>query len=262
MRFLKITVIAVLLVVVVFSFTACGDKTETYTDLSGKWQYTTATEDGIVFATLTEYLGDDANVVIPATIKDKEGMPVIVNALGEGLFVKYNEKGVYTDNNSLVTVTIDPASMIEVIPYRAFYCCRKLTSVTFNENKLTKIMDFAFYGCSSLTEITITKNVNALGGYTFRECTSLNKVVILSEITVKAGDNKLAIPSIGDKCFYCLDPEASDDDQYFIKDDLKIYVKDVSLYNRDVIEANRKALRTNDYKYWMNYEGHLALLEA
>ena len=108
------------------------------------------TEDGFNYAvtldsegnkciTITGYIGETTNLVIPSTI----------NVGGEELPVKE-------------------------ICVNAFYGCTSLTSVTFAENsQLESIGEYAFSYCTSLTSIYIPNSVTFIGNNAFSGCTSL-----------------------------------------------------------------------------------------
>ena len=78
------------------------------------------------------------------------------------------------------------ASSVTRIGSRAFFECRSLTQITFEQpSSVTSIGDSAFYGCSSLTQITIPSSVTSIGDYAFRECSSLTQITIPSSINTK-----------------------------------------------------------------------------
>ena len=238
MKKLILVIAACLIIVSLFTFCSCAVKDNSVESADGMWRYV---ENGDGTITLTETLGMEQELVIPATVDGKR-----VSAISEKFFVIINDgskkkklKDTYSDNNILEKVVFE-AKLTE-IPNMAFYLCRKLKDVYFPET-LEKIGAFAFYGCSSLEDIAIPKSCNSIGEYAFRECGALKDVYLESE----------KIVDIGDKCFYMVNEKASGDDQYYIIDGLKIHVRDVD-YSIETLEALRKKTRNNSYKYWQEY---------
>ena len=245
--FIKILVIVVMIFSLSLSLVACGDKTVYYTDLTGDWEFI-IDENGK--ATLTAYKGKKGDVIIPASVVHTSGEAYDVLWLADGLFIAYTDKGIYTENKTLTSVSFSADCLVEEIPYRAFYMCTTLSSVSFN-NEIKEIKDFAFYGCISLQSIEITKYISSLGAYTFLRCNALKDVYIYSDFLPST--NELNIPKIGDRCFFCVDDTKKDDSQYYVSKDLKIHVKDISAYDEDLINAHKKKTKSPDYKYWNYY---------
>ena len=199
--------------------------------------------------TLDEYLGDAAEVIVPAKI-DVDGTEIAVTKLGDEAFRKiddgkgkWRDRETYAKNLTLKKITIEEG--VTSIGGMAFYLCSELNEVNLPES-MESIGDFAFFGCASLQSITLPKNVNYIGAYSFRACENLKTVNVLAEA---------ALPKIGDKAFYLVDNNSSDDDQYYIIPNLKINVpaSAIGLYDADAIEANRKQTKKNDYRYWTDY---------
>ena len=95
-------------------------------------------------ATITGYLGDDAEVVIPEKI---DGL--VVDSIGTEAF---------RGNEHITSVTMPDT--IEAIGPHAFYWCASLEDVTLS-SQLTTIGSWAFAHCGSLSEITIPKTVTS-----------------------------------------------------------------------------------------------------
>ncbi|MDE5765418.1 MAG: leucine-rich repeat domain-containing protein [Ruminococcus sp.] len=163
---------------------------------------TVSTEDGFKFevysdhAVLAKYSGEDADIVIPATVS---GVPVTI--IGERVF----------EYCSLLTSVNIPDST-KIIGKYAFSCCQILTSVnipdsvtTIGDNafeltslisvdipdSVTSIGNEVFRNCSSLTSVDIPDSITSIGASTFEDCTSLTSVNIPSSVT-----------TIGDSAFY------------------------------------------------------------
>ena len=68
-----------------------------------------------------------------------------------------------------------------IIPYRAFYNCSGLTSITI-PGGVTSIGNYAFYNCSGLTSITIPGSVTSIGNYAFSGCNGLTNITIPNSV--------------------------------------------------------------------------------
>ena len=71
---------------------------------------------------------------------------------------------------------------VEKIGDKAFYECKKLTSVTIPDN-VTTIGNLAFTYCSALTSVTIPNSVTTIGRSVFYFCGSLTSVTIPDKVT-------------------------------------------------------------------------------
>lgn len=89
----------------------------------------------------------------------------------------------YTGSDSEVTIPskIDNKP-VTFIGERAFYQCKRLTSVTI-PNSITSIGDYAFYGCTHLTSVTIPHTVTSIGESAFDGCTHLKSITIPRSVT-------------------------------------------------------------------------------
>ena len=75
--------------------------------------------------------------------------------------------------SSIKSVTITGG----IIPYRAFYNCSGLTSITIPDG-VTNIGNYAFYNCSGLTSVTIPDGATSIGNYAFSGCNGLTNITI------------------------------------------------------------------------------------
>ena len=116
-------------------------------------------------------------VVVPSSIT-VEGQEYTVTSIGEKAF--YNCR-------KLTSVTIP--NSVTSIGKSAFYRCSGLTSVTI-PNSVTIIRDWAFYDCECLRFITIPSAVTSIGEWAFYFCISLTSVTIPNSVT-----------SIGERAF-------------------------------------------------------------
>ena len=70
----------------------------------------------------------------------------------------------------------------DVIGDKAFYYCRRLTSLTLPDG-ITSIGYCAFYGCSGLTSLTLPDGITSIGSWAFRDCSGLTSLTIPAGIT-------------------------------------------------------------------------------
>lgn len=116
--------------------------------------------------TITGYVGEDTEIVIPSEI---EGLPVY--NIGDNAF----------DGCSKLNNVVVPSS-VKKIGQRAFCDCYALTSVTLNEG-LETLGSEAFMECTRLESIEIPDSVTNLGGNIFEYCLSLKNVKFPEGIT-------------------------------------------------------------------------------
>ena len=160
----------------------------------------------VATGTITDYIGSEAEVVIPEEIYG----------------VKVTEIGyhAFSYRTSLTSVTIPDS--VTTIGWMAFEGCTSLTNVTIPDS-VTTIQSEAFFNCTSLTEIkvsesnksytsvdgvlfskdkktlisypagkkansyTVPSSVTVIREYTFSNCTSLTNVIIPASVT-RIGD--------------------------------------------------------------------------
>ncbi|AKB34206.1 Chitin binding protein [Methanosarcina siciliae HI350] len=125
----------------------------------------TYTSDGSSI-TITEYIGSDGIVIIPAEI---EGLPV--TTIGAGAFA---------DCSGLTTLSIP--NSVTTIGTRAFEDCSALTSLSIPDS-VTTIGDNAFSDCSGLTTLSIPDSVTSIGNYMFQGCSGLTTLSIPDSVT-------------------------------------------------------------------------------
>ena len=109
----------------------------------------------------------------------------------------------YTISNKEVTITevstsisgdiVLPSKLsgypVTQIGEKAFYDCRKITSITIPDS-VTSIGNDAFDNCTGLTSVTIGNSVMSIGDWAFYYCTGLTSITIPDSVT-----------SIGDSAF-------------------------------------------------------------
>ena len=146
-----------------------------------------------------KYAGD---IVIPESVKSKDGNDYKVTAFGERCFrdcsgltsitipssVTSLGKRCFSGCSGLTSITI-PSSITSLGDF-CFAACSSLTSFTI-PSSITSLGDWCFSGCSGLTSITIPPSITSLGDYCFNECGGLTSITIPSSVT-----------SFGEHCFY------------------------------------------------------------
>ncbi len=124
----------------------------------GDFEYT-ENEDGI---TVTKYIGDSKEVVIPETI---DGKPVTV--IGRYFL---NDS---SNRNEVISVSMPDT--VRIMEYNAFASCYDLKTVQLPSG-LQTIADDAFYGCSSLETIQLPSGLQTIGNHAFHGCNSLETI--------------------------------------------------------------------------------------
>ena len=123
---------------------------------SGEWSYTIL-DDGS--AKITDYSGEEANLVIPSSL---DGHPVSV--IGEKVFYE----------SSLTSVEIPEG--ITVIGDEAFAACSNLTRITLPES-ITYIAEGAF-SSTGLTYVSLPSNLKVIDKEAFSLCYSLQNITL------------------------------------------------------------------------------------
>ena len=140
--------------------------------------------------TITQYLGDGGDVVIPDAL---DGVPVV--ALGKELFaynsditsvampesiVKIGRRAFHSCSN-LTAVNIPKG--VKVLPEEAFYMCKLLSEIDLPEG-LESIDHYAFYACSAMTKIAIPATVGYIGDLAIADSFSMEKITFHGELPV------------------------------------------------------------------------------
>ena len=151
-------------------------------------------DEAVRTAEITGYTGEDAAVLIPASLG---GAPV--TAVKDGTF----------QNKDFITSAVLPDTVTD-LGRDAFRGCANLESVTLSDALVT-IGDYAFYnctalteieipatltsvrhfysntgpfkGCSALTDVTFANGIAAIPDYLFSECTGLQSITIPNTVT-------------------------------------------------------------------------------
>ena len=129
---------------------------------SGEWSYTIL-DDGS--AKITDYSGEEANLVIPSSL---DGHPVSV--IGERVF----------SESSLASVEIPEG--VAAIGDEAFARCGSLTKVIFPES-LVYISDKAFV-TTALTSVTFPSHLKVIGKEAFSWCSYLSDITLPASLNL------------------------------------------------------------------------------
>ncbi len=121
--------------------------------------------------TVTGYVGDLVNLVVPDTYDDG------TNGVGNVVAIKDHA---FWMNDTLKTVTL--GKNVTSIGNETFRACTSLETVSLNEG-LTIIDDSGFNGCTSLKSITLPTSLTTLGSSSFYKCTSLTSMNIPKNVT-------------------------------------------------------------------------------
>ena len=153
--------------------------------VDGDYKYTV--ENGK--ATITRYIGDGGDVVIPSELG---GYSVI--SVGKSSFdrcnniiniiipygVQYIEASAFVYCTKLLSINF-PSSLIS-IGNSAFSNCYNLNNIFFSDN-LTSIGDYAFSNCDQLINIIIPNSVTRVGNGAFQGCENLVSATISNKIS-------------------------------------------------------------------------------
>ncbi|MBP8081908.1 MAG: leucine-rich repeat protein, partial [Spirochaetes bacterium] len=133
---------------------------------------------------ISSYLGDDTDVIIPASINgvgiikiDEKAFYFLTGLKSVEISsgVTSIEEDAFSYCNSLVSINI-PLSVTS-IGYSAFNYCSSLESIDIPSGVLS-IGHFAFQGCSSLEIINIPSGVTSILDNVFEKCSSLKSIEI------------------------------------------------------------------------------------
>lgn len=189
------------------------------TDLSGL-EYSIANGN----ASITGYIGDISDVIIPATI---EGCPVtrienhafsqnsVLTSITLPSTVRYIGAYAFYKCDNLTALYIYPAEVLIASLYSrsigfeeergigsyAFFECGKLTHADIPEGAET-IGENAFFSCMSLEKITLPDSIRVIGNEAFANCSSLTTVVYGDEKTENEDWKKISIGTGNDELLH------------------------------------------------------------
>ena len=143
---------------------AATDESQATSATYGDFVYQVLEVEGMQFADILKYNGNDRNVTIPETIK---GLPVM------GI-----EAQAFSMNNDMYYVSI-PQNVV-YIGVDAFSACENLQEVKL-PYYLTALDSEAFYACTSLKTVTIPENTVMMGYAPFAACINLQEIKVVAD---------------------------------------------------------------------------------
>lgn len=149
------------------------------------------TADGGSGYIVTAFIGEETEVVIPAT---HNGKPV--KGIGEGAFKDCVD----------ITSVVIPNSILNIEDH-AFKGCTGLLNI-FIPNSVSTIGNEAFYNCTSLISVTLGSGLAGIGGSAFRDCTSLTTIIIPTNVLAIGGATFFDCTSLTIFCGAASKPDA------------------------------------------------------
>lgn len=178
--------------------TGWSQKTVVVNSITEDKQFAYKINEGGNSVTLTAYLGESKELVIPRNIKIS-GYDYAVTAIAE-YFGNEHITGVTFSDDCVVTTINDyafagctslgiihiPNVVAEVGKY-AFEDCVSLYDVVLSES-LVELSEYTFFNCRSLGEIAIPATITSIGNATFYNCVNLVRVVIFNSVVNPLGN--------------------------------------------------------------------------
>ena len=119
--------------------------------------------------TITNYLGDETEIVIPASLK-----------IGR-YECKVTTLDPYFGNERITKITFAAGSAVTNLNAYAFAGCVSLKKLVLPDS-VSGAGEYAFAGCSSLTDVTLSSNLTEIPAYAFADCTALCEIRIPSSV--------------------------------------------------------------------------------
>lgn len=175
----------------------------------GRFAYEAGYSASDLYIVITDYRGDEEELVIPREIAVAEGIGT-VTTLGP-YFANSTVRKITFPSGSGVTAAQEYAfagcialeevhlpNTLTSLGTRAFEGCVNLTDITLSEN-LSDIKEFTFYNCSALREITLPASItNGIGPSAFYRCTNLARVKVEFAVTENNVGATLGNSAFGD----------------------------------------------------------------
>ncbi len=119
--------------------------------------------------TITNYLGDETEIVIPASLK-----------IGR-YECKVTTLDPYFGNERITKVTFAAGSVVTNLNAYAFAGCVSLKKVVLPDS-VSGAGEYTFAGCTALTDVTLSSNLTEIPAYAFSDCTALREIRIPSSV--------------------------------------------------------------------------------
>lgn len=140
----------------------CANAATTFTD--GMFNFYVSTDDvGNEYAVLSDYIGDNTEMVIPSSVSDYDGNVYTTRTIGNNFL-----------HNNTTTDIIMPDT-ITSISFDAFKNKLSLQHVTWSQ-RLTFIGKGAFTGCNNLESLDLPDSVETIGENAFKFCFKIREM--------------------------------------------------------------------------------------
>lgn len=210
----KLIVLTLSLLLTLSLFSACAKQRYPDANPVSDFEYEINNRGGI---TITKYIGEAEQVVIPQQIEDKDVLIIGQSAFSETAItsvimpdtVIYILPWAFVNCNNLETVQI--SASLQVIGMNAFQNCTALETIDLSKATIMEsIEDDAFNGCLNLCKITFSDSIVRIGKNAFFQCESLEQIILpqnLQEIGESAfcactGAKRIWIPKTVEKWGY------------------------------------------------------------
>ena len=184
-KFLKLAVVCLLVIVTVFTFSACGGKNQA-ADANGtagtlNWNYTSSDKTLTISGSGEFQSFANADEVAWAAVRGSVETVKFIGSAGSGVTSIGDYAFYYMPNLKNIEI---PAS-VTTIGKSAFAFCTKLENITIPANVAT-IGERAFEGCSALKSIAIPASVTTMGQSAFAYCSAMTDVTVVGDLDLPA----------------------------------------------------------------------------
>ena len=184
-KFLKLAMVCLLVIVTVFTLSACGGKNQA-ADANGtagtlNWNYTSSDKTLTISGSGEFQSFASADEVAWAAVRGSVETVKFIGSAGSGVTSIGDYAFYYMPNLKNIEI---PASVTS-IGKSAFAFCTSLENITIPANVAT-IGERAFEGCSALKSIAIPASVTTLGQSVFAYCTAMTDVTVVGDVDLPA----------------------------------------------------------------------------
>lgn len=158
-------------------------------------------------AMISEYYGTDTTMVIPDTLLNHPVSSVEPSAFYGDSLIEHIEFGAnfkaisamsFAKSTALNDITL-PKSL-EVLAWGAFQDCTALSSVVFEDSKVTTIPSTCFSGCTALRNVVLGNSITTIGNKAFADCAVLDRILIPASVTSISSN---AFSGVTNATIYC-----------------------------------------------------------